>query len=254
MLIDAARTVAPRAPLTAGRWLRTALRLLPRDVDAGARLGLLSEAAAALASAGADEESVAEFEEALALAPSAQPVARAELVARLAEARRRSGQPFESRTLLLQALQSVEDPSDAAARALRLELAIDHYWHREFAQMRPLADRALADARKRGDTSAVALAAALRSLAGSAGQRTDDALADLAEAEAALRRLTDAQLATRVYLGVYIGLAALRLEHLDDVLTHVHRCLRVARLTGPGHDGPPLAMRHRLRARAERRP
>src|SRR5262249_41479048 len=27
MLIDAARTVAPRAPLTAGRWLRTALRL-----------------------------------------------------------------------------------------------------------------------------------------------------------------------------------------------------------------------------------
>jgi DNA-binding CsgD family transcriptional regulator len=98
--------------------------------------------------------------------------------------------------------------------------------------MRPLADRALADARKRGDTSAVALAAALRSLADSAGQRTDDALADLAEAEAALRRLTDAQLATRVYLGVYIGLAALRLEHLDDVLTHVHRCLRVARLTG----------------------
>ena len=232
MLIDAARTVAPRAPLTAGRWLRTALRLLPRDVDAGARLGLLSEAAAALASAGADEESVAEFEEALALAPSAQPVVRAELVARLAEARRRSGQPFESRTLLRQALQSVEDPGDAAARALRLELAIDHYWHREFAQMRPLADRVLADARDRGEPSVVVLAAALRSLASSAGQCTEDALAGLAEAEAALRQLTDAQLATRVYLGVYIGLAALHLEHLDDVLTHVHRCLRVARLTG----------------------
>ena len=78
----------------------------------------------------------------------------------------------------------------------------------------------------------MALAAALRSLAGSAGQRTDDALLDLAEAEAALRRLTDEQLAHRVYLGVYIGLAALRLEHLDEVLSDVHRCYRVARLTG----------------------
>ena len=232
MLIDAARTVAPRAPLTAGRWLRTALRLLPRDVDAEQRIGLLCEAAAALASAGADEESVAELEQALALAPSAEPGARAGLIAKLAEARRRSGHPFESRALLLQAIQSVADPGDAGAQALRLELAIDHYWHREFAQLRPLADRALADARERGETSAVALAAALRSLAGTAGQRVGDALLDLAEAEAALRRLTDEQLATRVYLGVYIGLAALRLEHLDAVLTHVHRCFRVARLTG----------------------
>src|SRR5215831_12136703 len=232
MLIDAARTVAPRAPLTAGRWLRTALRLLPRDVDDGRRLGLLREAAAALASAGADEESVAELEQALALAPSGQPGARAELIAKLAEARRRSGQPFESRALLRQALRSVADRGDAGAQALRLELAIDHYWHREFAQVRPLADQALADARTRGETSAVALAAALRSLAGSAGQRTGDALADLAEAEAALRQLTDEQLAHRVYLGVYIGLAALRLEHLDDVLTHVHRCFQVARRTG----------------------
>ena len=232
MLIDAARTVAPRAPLTAGRWLRTALRLLPDDVEDGRRLGLLREAAAALASAGADEESVAELEQALALAPSAQPGARAELIAKLAEARRRSGQPFESRALLRQALASVADPGDAGAQALRLELAIDHYWHREFAQVRQLVDLALADARKRGETSAVALAAALRSLAGSAGQRTGDALADLAEAEAALRRLTDEQLASRVYLGVYLGLAALRLEHLDDVLANVHRCFRVARLTG----------------------
>ena len=232
MLIDAARTVAPRAPLTAGRWLRTALRLLPRDVDSGQRIGLLCEAAAALASAGADEESVEELEQALALAPSAQPDARAELIAKLAEARRRSGQPFESRELLLQALHSLGAPDGAAVQALELELAIDHYWHREFEQTWALAGRTLADARERRDTSTVALAAALRSLAGSAGQRTDDALLDLAEAEAALRRLTDEQLAYRVYLGVYIGLAALRLEHLDEVLSHVHRCFRVARLTG----------------------
>ena len=232
MLIDAARTVAPRAPLTAGRWLRTALRLLPRDVDSAQRAGLLSEAAAALASAGADEESVEELEQALALVPSAQPGARAELIAKLAEARRRSGQPFESRALLLQALESLGTPGGVAAQALQLELAIDHYWHREFEQTRAFADRVLAGARERRETSTVALAAALRSLAGSALARAGDALPDLAEAEAELRRLTDERLAHRVYLAVYIGLAALHLEHLDDVLTHVHRCYRVARLTG----------------------
>jgi len=232
MLIDAARTVAPRAPLTAGRWLRTAFRLLPRDVGPEQRIGLLREAAAALASAGADEESVEELEQALALAPSARPGARAELIAKLAEARRRSGQPFESRVLLVQALHSLGVSDGAAAQALRLELAIDHYWHREFEPLQALADHTLADARERRETSMTALAAALRSLAGSALHRTGNALLDLAEAEAALRRLTDDELAHRVYLGVYIGLAALRLEHPDDVLTHIHRCLRIARLTG----------------------
>ncbi|HXJ25745.1 MAG TPA: AAA family ATPase, partial [Streptosporangiaceae bacterium] len=206
MLIDAARAVAPRAPLTAGRWLRTALRLLPRDADPGQRVGLLTEAAAALAAAGADEEPVAELEQALALAPAAQPGARAELIVRLAEARRRSGHPFGSQALLVQALQSLSTTGSPAAQGLNLELAIHHYWHREFEPTRAHADRALASARERGDTSAVALAAALRSLAGSALGGTGDALADLAEAEAALRLLTDEQLAQRVYLGVYLGL------------------------------------------------
>src|SRR5262249_45831349 len=153
-------------------------------IDAGQRVGLLTEAATALAAAGADEESVAELEQALALAPPAQPGARAELIARLAEARRRSGHPFGSRELLAQALQSLGTPGapDAgpAAEALHLELAIDHYWHREFGQTRALADRALSNARERGETSAVALAAALRSLAGSTLGCTSDALTDLA--------------------------------------------------------------------------
>src|SRR5262249_30186018 len=140
--------------------------------------------------------------------------------------------PFESRTLLLQALQSLGTPGGAAAQALQLELAIDHYWHSEFEQVQVLADRVLADARERREISIVALTAALRSLAGGALRRTDDALRALPEAEAALRRLTDERLAHRVYLAVYIALAALHLEHLDDVLTHVHRCYRVARLTG----------------------
>jgi DNA-binding CsgD family transcriptional regulator len=232
MLIGAARSVAPRAPLTAGRWLRTAVRLLPLDADTGQRIGLLTEAAAALASAGADRESVEELEKALSLGPTPQPWARGELIARLAEARRRSGQPFESREVLLQALDSLDGHGGEALEALRLEVAIDCFWHREFERSTMFSALALGDARGRDDTSGAALAAAVHSLAATAEARTDEALGDLATAEGLLQRLTDEQLAKRVYLSVYFGLAALRRERMDDALSWVQRCLRVARITG----------------------
>ncbi len=229
-LIDAARMLAPRAPLTAGRWLRTALRLLPHDVDPARRLGLLIEAASALASAGADEESVEELTQALQVVPSSEPVARAELIAKLSEARRRSGQQFASRDLLLSAFSSLDDQAPEMVRvALQMELAIDHLWHREWAEAQRLADLVLAAG---ADDSVVALAAALRSLAASAQLSTDEAIRCLAVASEALERLSDDQLAQRVYLGVYVGTAALRVEQLDQVLAHMHRCLRVARATG----------------------
>ena len=230
-LINAARTLAPRAPLTAGRWLRTALRLLPHDVDPARRIGLLVEAASALASAGADKESVQELTQALELAPSSQPGARAELIAKLSEARRRSGQPFASRELLLSGLSSLDHRAPETVRvALQLELAIDHLWHREWAEARRLAKVVLEASTD--DDLVVALAAAIRSLAASGELRIDQAVRDLAVAADALQRLSDDQLAKRVYLGVYVGTAALRVEQLDQVFTHLHRCLRVARVTG----------------------
>jgi DNA-binding CsgD family transcriptional regulator/tetratricopeptide (TPR) repeat protein len=229
-LIDAAHTLAPRAPLTAGRWLRTALRLLPHDVDPARRFGLLVDAASALASAGADEESVEELTQALQVVPSSEPVARAELIAKLSEARRRSGQPFASRELLSSALSSLDERAPERVRvAVRVELAIDHIWHREWEDAQRLAEVVLAAG---ADDSVVALAAALRSLAASAQLRTGEANRCLAVASQALERLSDDQLAQRVYLGVYVGTAALRVEQLDQVLAHLHRCLRVARATG----------------------
>ena len=45
-----------------------------------------------------------------------------------------SGRPFESRALVEQTLQSLP-PDSAGALVLTLELALDHYWRGEFAQM-----------------------------------------------------------------------------------------------------------------------
>src|SRR5262249_2685067 len=124
----------------------------------------------------------------------------------------------------------LDDQAPATVRlALQLELAIDHLWHREWADAQRLAGIVLAAG---SEDSVVALAAALRSIAASGELRTDEATSDLAVASEALQRLSDEQLAQRVYLGVYVGTAALRVERLDQARAHVHRCLRVARATG----------------------
>jgi len=78
LLIEAAREAASRAPLTAGRWLLSALRLLPADADRERRRGMLVEAASALISGGAYDESLAALEEALDLVPPDQAASRAQ--------------------------------------------------------------------------------------------------------------------------------------------------------------------------------
>ena len=95
LLVDAARAAAPRAPLTTGRWLRAALALLPADADADRRLGLLSEAAAAFAAAGVYDESLASWEEALALVPRDRARERAELAVKIADVKQHSTRRFE---------------------------------------------------------------------------------------------------------------------------------------------------------------
>ena len=59
LLDEAARSVALRAPLTAGRWLAAAVRLLPESAARERRLALLIEASATLGQAGASEEAIA---------------------------------------------------------------------------------------------------------------------------------------------------------------------------------------------------
>ena len=100
MLVQAGRDAAPRAPETAGRWLLAATRLLtPGDGDER-RLSLLAEAASALTFAGAYDEALEVLDEVSALLPPERSRERAEVVARIAFAKRMSGRPFESRALV----------------------------------------------------------------------------------------------------------------------------------------------------------
>jgi DNA-binding CsgD family transcriptional regulator len=233
LLIEAAREVALRAPLTAGRWLLAALRLLPADADRERRLGLLAEAATALISGGAYDDSLAALEEALALVPRDQAANRASMIARLAYAKRRSGRPFDSRALLENALKSLAGIETPASLDVRLELALHRFWHEDFAGLAEQAGPLLADARKHTDLAMITLAGALSSLA-AAERNVPAAAAELAEARSAFDALTDEQLAERIYVSFYLGLADLRLERAEDAFAHANRGIDVARMTGQG--------------------
>jgi DNA-binding NarL/FixJ family response regulator len=233
VLVEAARGAASRAPLGAGRWLLAALRLLPPEVLPERRMGLLTEAATALTSGGAYDEALAALEESLALVPADEADSRADVTAKIAYVKRRSGRPFDSRPVLEHALESLASPDSKAAADLRLELALHSLWHDEFAALTHLATPLLRLARDQKDLAMVALAAALCSL-GSAEPRSAAARGTLAEAEEAFTALPDEQLAGRIYVSFYVGLAELRLERAAEALTHANRGLEVGRLTGQG--------------------
>ena len=231
LLIDSARATAPRAPLTAGRWLLAAVRLLSGD-DAGRRSELLGEAGGMLTSGGGFGEALEALDEALSLVPREATAARAELLTKRAEARRRGGRPFDSRAGLEGALAALPDPEGHAAHAMRLELAMNRYWHADFGQVRDLAAVVLAAARDQPDELLVGLAASLASLADSGERRFDDALLRLREGQAAFGAFGDGRLAERIYLGHYLGEAALRFERAEEAIAQIERCFEVARLTG----------------------
>jgi ATP/maltotriose-dependent transcriptional regulator MalT len=231
LLVDAGREAARRAPEAAGRWLLAATSLLPPHDRGDRRLSLLTEAASALTFAGAYDDALDVLSTASDLLPDERVGERADLVAKIALASRMNGRPFESRPLVAQTLQSLP-PDCERALALTLELALDHYWRGEFAQMHEIAGHVSARALPRGHELLACWAAALCSLASSATNRFDDALAELRIAEMSFEAVSDEQLAERIDVAGYVAQAASTLERIDHALAHARRGQRVAQTTG----------------------
>ncbi len=239
LLIEAGRDAAPRAPETAGRWLLAATRLLPAGDDPARRLDLLSEAADALTSAGIYDQALGILDEAMNLVPGDHLSTRAELVTGIAFARRMSGRPLDSRNLVARTLRELPAGSPAAS-ALTLDLAIDHHWRGEFADMQALARDVLERSASEGDALLRCWAAALCSLAATSLGRPDDGRADLRTALEALGTLPDERLAERIEAAGYIAQAASALECIDDMLACARRGVELARTTGQAPYVPGL--------------
>jgi hypothetical protein len=164
---------------------------------------------------------------------------RAELTVKIADVKQHSVRRFESQALLTEALQSLPASDRPIAIALRLELAHDHFWRGEFAQMREMASRVSSRARDRASPMVVP-AMVLTSPADFYQARAADARTGLAEAETASGALADEPFGERIMLSTQIGLLACRLEQFDDARAHVRRGLRVSRETGQSFIIPTL--------------
>jgi DNA-binding NarL/FixJ family response regulator len=231
LLVQAGRDAAPRAPESAGRWLLAATRLLPQSEDDEQRLALLSEAASALTYAGAYDEALDALAQASDGLPAEYAEEHARLVARIAFAKRMSGRPLESRSLVEDALSTLPAESGEAL-ALTLELAIDHYWRGEFGPMHDVAAGVWSRAREWDEGLYATWAGALCSLASASANRLADARAELAEVERECAALSDEQLAERIDVLGYIAQASSLLERSGDAVAYARRALRLAQTTG----------------------
>jgi DNA-binding NarL/FixJ family response regulator len=238
VLVDAAREVAPHAPLTAGGWLLAASRLLPPHADDRRRLGLLDEATSTLASAGAHAASIDALEQAAALVPKDDPAARAEFIAKIASAKRRTGGPLESRDLLVEALEALDESDNVAVIPLVVEIAFSDYWRGDFANARTLTEAVLVGGG--ADQLTTFVAAMLTTLSNCSEGRAAEAFASLDEAQAALARLSDERLVESIDSIQGMASAALRLERVDDTLDHLQRGFVLARASGQGATIPGL--------------
>jgi DNA-binding CsgD family transcriptional regulator len=233
VLVQAAREATPRAPDAAGRWLIAATRLLPPDADEERRLSLLVEASSATLLAGSYDLALEILAEATGLLGSERAAERARLVARTAFARRMSGDPLKSRSLVAQTLEELDDDSVVALN-LTLELALDHYWRGEFPQMHEVASHVLKKAHGRHANLLTSCGGALCSIASTALGRPAEALSELATGKTALAALPDAELVDHIEICGYLAQAASAVEQIDDALDCASRGLHLAQETNQG--------------------
>ncbi len=225
----AARASAASDPRASGCWILAALRLLPEGADSARRSALLREAAAAFAAGYAHRDALAALEDALPLVADAPPKEHAARVVDVAAARRRLGLRLESRSLLERALGSLGQADDGLALSLRLELAQDSYFSGDFGDVRDAIAVLEPSLRQAGDALLGCLASALVAAAEASLGRLAPAARALDLAETAFRDLDDEQLAGRIDLCGWIGLAAIRLERIDDALAFARRGLVLSR-------------------------
>ncbi len=180
VLLDAADATARRAPATAARWYRAALRILPGDGEP--RVRALMALAETLRALGECEESRAALVEALDLLPHGDAALRVRVSAAIAAAEQVLGRHEPARRRLAAALAELPDPRSPEAAALTLDLAVAAFFASDFAAMRDRAAEAVA--LRRAHDRGPGLRAALAALAYAAVLTgdTEEAAAHLQEA------------------------------------------------------------------------
>ena len=238
---EAADASAERAPASAARWYRAALRLLPRDAaEADERTALLGQLARVLAGIGQLEQSREALLELVALTPPETPALRVRSTAACAGLEHLLGRHDEAHARLVYALDQLKEQDSAEGAALMLDLAMDAYYTPDYEQMHAWGARALEVAERLADTPLTAAAHAVICLGDAYGNRMASAEAHHAEARRLVDSLDDDGLTPRLDAVANLGNAEIYLCRYGDAVRHLGRGLALGRATGQGQLFPLL--------------
>ena len=227
-LIEAARAVETRAPASAARWLKGALRLMLGNSPRERRFELMTALAAALGASGRLREARDILSQALELAPTH---GRGHAVTMLARTEQALGHGEEVRMLLIHALAEAE-PGSVQAATLTLELADNEMMGGHGDQAAKLGGEARDLARQIGSRALALRAAALLTHVNVHRGAIADAQRDADEVALAFDALGDGELAPCLEALTTFAWVEVSLQRFGGGAAHAERALSVARATG----------------------
>ncbi|WP_459545895.1 AAA family ATPase [Nocardia sp. X0981] len=237
VLSEAGKAAAARAPLSAARWFRAALRLLPAEATNARRRELMIALSEALNSCGRLRESREVLDRALAeFADDAPHADRARMMVMLAVTEQGLGHPVEGHRLLSAALELV-DPHGVEAASYRLELAKSHMLCGNWDDAMTIATELMQAARSRTDRRLHLLATAANAYMATThlDSRLQLGLDYLDEAVRHLSKLSDREIAPELLSGYTdVAFAEVNFERWSDAVEHADRGIRMCRETGYG--------------------
>jgi len=242
VLAAAAQEVAASAPATAAGWFEAALRLLPGGAEhAERRVALLGAQGQALASAGRPAEARDVLRDVLAMLPAEAADLRVRVVEVLADLEALSlHDPEEARRVLEAERDALGQGAPRLRAALTFALARERATRADHEGAARLAAEARAAARAAGDRVLEAAAAVQEADAAHCRLRRDDPVAlaavdrTIAEAEALVGALSDAEAAQRVQMLFWLSVARLFTGSFPAARRAAERGLVLARRTGQG--------------------
>ena len=240
VLREAAEATAHRAPLSAARWFRIALGLLPESSPQAERVQLLMALARAQAATGRFEDSRGALLEAIALTPSDDNPLHLSLVGACAGIEQLLGHHDSAHARLTAALHGLPSASSAHAVALMIQLAVGDFYRMEYQAMREWGEPALAAAQDLSDQPLIAASTAVLAVAAAFLGAVADAKTRSSEAAALVDTLADDELGLRLDALANLATAELYLHRYERAGEHAQRGLAIARATGQGDISPIL--------------
>ncbi|WP_203990884.1 helix-turn-helix transcriptional regulator [Sphaerisporangium rufum] len=231
-LVEAARAVAPQAPVTAAHWLRKALDLMPDEpATLEERLELLMELSRAQGVSGRLVEGRDTARELLRLLPPGDHARRARAARICALMERQLDRPHEARALLLDELRRMPDPRAAEAVPLRMRLVAESMMRVDFRAAQAVLDL-MPDSADDWEPGIAMAVAALRPMPAYAAGRVAEALRSADAADRLVGVALDDHLAEWLDAVAWLCWAETYLGRCSAALRHFDRAEAVARATG----------------------